>query len=56
MRCLDFCQSLLMADVVKDASKRDAVLSSVIADVYKGKKLSKNVNFPDCEEVDLRMN
>ena len=36
-------------EVVKDASKRDAVLSSVINDVCKGKKLNKNVNFKDGE-------
>ena len=31
-------------ELVKDASKRDAVLSSVIDDVCEGKKLEKNVN------------
>ena len=36
-------------ELVKDASKRDAVLSSVIDDVCKGKKLNKNVNFKDAE-------
>ena len=35
--------------MVKEASKRDAVLSSVIDDVCKGKKLNKNVNIKDGE-------
>ena len=38
--------------VAKDASKRDAILSSVIDDgkkLRKGKKLNKNVNFKDGE-------
>ena len=36
-------------EMVKEASKRDAVLSSVIDDVCKGKKLNKNVNIKDGE-------
>ena len=36
-------------ELVKDASKRDAVMSSVIDHVCKGKKLNKNVNFKDGE-------
>eukprot|EP00794_Sanderia_malayensis_P014512 gene14512-16018_t len=38
-------------DVIKNASKRDAVLSSVIDDVGEGKKLNKNLNFKDGEVI-----
>eukprot|EP00795_Rhopilema_esculentum_P016067 gene16067-7417_t len=37
------------AEDVKDASRRDALLSSVIDDVCKGRKVSKNLNFKEVE-------
>ena len=37
------------ADAVKDASRRDAVLSSVIGDICNGRKLNKNMDFKDDE-------